>query len=249
MPSGKTHDNVNLISLSLFIFILTWLGYNSIIYSACFAVGYIFATFLFGPDLDTYSSLYKRWGLFRFIWLPYRKIFPHRSFFTHGLIVSDIIRIAYLLGWLYLIFILPTSVIEPYFIEGLEIINNNYLTLTGLAIFIIIVFYGVNNLLGNRLFNSIKKNLFRYPFGLVMTFMMVALFVYNLFPEVTFLETIKMYYEQQPLLFILLFFGVVASSIVHSLSDILVSSFKKQPIESFIFVIVLLSGVFFFINL
>jgi uncharacterized metal-binding protein len=34
--------------------------------------------------------------MLRFIWIPYRKTFHHRSFWTHSMIISDIIRIGYL---------------------------------------------------------------------------------------------------------------------------------------------------------
>ena len=50
---------------------------------------------MFGPDLDIQSRQYTRWGVFRFLGLPYRKIFRHRSRWSHGIIFGTLIRILY----------------------------------------------------------------------------------------------------------------------------------------------------------
>jgi uncharacterized metal-binding protein len=64
--------------------------------------GYLFSGLMFGPDLDIHSQQYKRWGLLRWIWLPYRRSLRHRSVFSHGLIIGTIIRLLYLGIWLVL---------------------------------------------------------------------------------------------------------------------------------------------------
>ena len=48
-------------------------------------------------DLDLNSREYRRWGLLRFLWLPYRNLVPHRSWISHGLVLGGVIRVAYLL--------------------------------------------------------------------------------------------------------------------------------------------------------
>ncbi len=53
---------------------------------------------MFGPDLDIVSRPYSRWGPMRAIWLPYRYFFPHRSRFSHGLVLGALIRVIYFLG-------------------------------------------------------------------------------------------------------------------------------------------------------
>ena len=53
--------------------------------------------FILTPDLDTYSNAYNKWGFLRIFWYPYKKVMPHRSFFTHTIILGDVIRIAYML--------------------------------------------------------------------------------------------------------------------------------------------------------
>jgi uncharacterized metal-binding protein len=50
---------------------------------------------MFGPDLDIQSRQYTRWSIFRFIWLPYRTIFRHRSRWSHGIIFGTLIRVIY----------------------------------------------------------------------------------------------------------------------------------------------------------
>ena len=62
--------------------------------------GYLFSGLMFGPDLDIYSQQYKRWGIFRWIWLPYRRSMRHRSFLSHGFLIGTVIRVIYLLTWI-----------------------------------------------------------------------------------------------------------------------------------------------------
>lgn len=64
------------------------------------ATGFLIGGLMFGPDLDIYSRQYQRWGWFRWIWLPYRKLMRHRSFWSHGPIVGTVLRLAYLGVWL-----------------------------------------------------------------------------------------------------------------------------------------------------
>lgn len=100
MPSGKTHDKINISFLIIFSALLLLIGFDSLTYSMFYVVGYLFGTFLCGPDLDIKSNMYKRWKYLKFIWWPYRKAFPHRSIWTHGFLIGDVIRMVYLLLWL-----------------------------------------------------------------------------------------------------------------------------------------------------
>ena len=97
MPSGKVHDAITLgLALPAFGagYLITGSGASSLI---C-GVAFIFGGLMFGPDLDTVSRPYSRWGPVRAIWLPYRYFFPHRSRFSHGLILGALIRVIYFLG-------------------------------------------------------------------------------------------------------------------------------------------------------
>ena len=97
MPSGKTHDRITLWLLPWIVggtYLLTNNGELTLIVAG----GFLFSGLMFGPDLDIHSIQYQRWGVLRYIWLPYRRLFSHRSFFSHGLIVGTIIRTVYLLA-------------------------------------------------------------------------------------------------------------------------------------------------------
>jgi uncharacterized metal-binding protein len=85
MPSGRTHDAITLI-LAAPTFALTYAATVNLPMSIAVAVSFIFGGFMFGPDLDTLSNQYARWGIFRLLWFPYRSVFKHRSRWSHGLI-------------------------------------------------------------------------------------------------------------------------------------------------------------------
>jgi uncharacterized metal-binding protein len=99
MPSGRTHDSITLWSLPLLAG-LTFAGTQSSSLTLVLSGSYLFSGLMFGPDLDVYSHQYKRWGLLRWIWLPYRRSMRHRSFWSHGLLAGTIVRVAYLFIWI-----------------------------------------------------------------------------------------------------------------------------------------------------
>lgn len=78
--------------------------YIGLIVSIC----YFFAGRMFSGDLDLTSRQTRRWGMFKFIWKPYQKMFSHRSKWTHGVFRGTIVRVLYLGLWLSpLLFIIP----------------------------------------------------------------------------------------------------------------------------------------------
>lgn len=105
MPSGRTHDRITLWCLP-FVTGATYLIANSlaatniltttVIVTGAFLVG----GFMLGPDLDIHSIQYKRWGLLRWIWLPYQKALKHRSILSHGPIIGTAIRVIYMSVWM-----------------------------------------------------------------------------------------------------------------------------------------------------
>lgn len=96
MPSGTTHDRITLWTLPWVASISYGLTRNGEL-TLLLAGGFLFSGLMFGPDLDIYSVQYKRWGILRFIWIPYRRLMRHRSLFSHGLIVGTCLRVLYLL--------------------------------------------------------------------------------------------------------------------------------------------------------
>lgn len=111
MPSGIVHDRIT-------IWLLPWVGgityytTRSSELTLILACGYLFSAMMFGPDLDICSLQYKRWGIIRGIWLPYRRCLPHRSLFSHGLIIGTCIRLLYLFSIIALISTLGVAIAQ-----------------------------------------------------------------------------------------------------------------------------------------
>lgn len=99
MPSGRTHDSITLWSLPL-IAAGTFERTQNASLTLILSGGYLFSGLMFGPDLDIHSQQYKRWGILRWIWLPYRRSMRHRSVLSHGFLIGTLIRILYLLSWI-----------------------------------------------------------------------------------------------------------------------------------------------------
>lgn len=97
MPSGKTHDAITFV-LAVPAFAAVYAMTLDPKLSIVMAAAFLFGGLMFGPDLDTVSKPYSRWGLFRFLWIPYRSFFKHRSRWSHGLIFGTLIRVVYFLG-------------------------------------------------------------------------------------------------------------------------------------------------------
>jgi uncharacterized metal-binding protein len=99
MPSGHTHDRITLWTLPL-VTLLAGLGTRSAAIALAVGSAYLFAGLMFGGDLDTRSHQYHRWLWLRWIWLPYRRAFRHRSIWSHGPVLGTIVRLAYVGLWL-----------------------------------------------------------------------------------------------------------------------------------------------------
>ena len=95
MASGKTHDLLA-ISSTIGSSYLLWQVTDNLNCILIFALASLFGGLMFGPDLDTKSVEYKRWGPLKFIWLPYQA-FGHRSKKTqsHDALFGPFIRILY----------------------------------------------------------------------------------------------------------------------------------------------------------
>ncbi|HYO64321.1 MAG TPA: metal-binding protein [Pyrinomonadaceae bacterium] len=94
MPSGKTHDAITLL-LAVPTFAAGWGVTGSVALAAVVTVATLFGGLMFGPDLDIQSKQYTRWGVFRFLWWPYKVAFRHRSRWSHGIIFGTLIRVVY----------------------------------------------------------------------------------------------------------------------------------------------------------
>jgi len=95
MPSGKTHDIITAVTTPI-IGIVAYTN-TTIVNMMYLTISYLFASLMFNGDLDIKSRPYRRWLFLKWIWIPYRKVFPHRSIWTHGIIIGTVIRIIYLM--------------------------------------------------------------------------------------------------------------------------------------------------------
>ena len=113
MPSGRTHDAITLV-LAAPTFGLAYGTTLNLAMSVAVTTAFVFGGFMFGPDLDTLSNQYTRWGIFRLLWFPYRSVFKHRSRWSHGLIFGTLFRVIYFLGVItlaaFLIFVAAASI-------------------------------------------------------------------------------------------------------------------------------------------
>ena len=74
------------------------------------AISIVFGGYFLSPDLDIASEPYKRWDFIRWIWIPYQKLFSHRSFWTHFPIFGSAIRILWIAPlWIPLLVILGVN--------------------------------------------------------------------------------------------------------------------------------------------
>jgi uncharacterized metal-binding protein len=113
MPSAKAHDAITVL-LAIPIFAVAWIASRDLMTASVISVASLFGGLIFGPDLDTYSKHYTRWGIFRIIWFPYRTFFKHRSRWTHGILFGTLLRTIYLMGALTVIAFLVTLISAIY---------------------------------------------------------------------------------------------------------------------------------------
>lgn len=97
MPSGRTHDAIT-IFVAAPVFAAAFAVTSSLRFSAIVTASFLFGGLMFGPDLDTASLQYSRWGPLRFLWFSYRSFFKHRSRFSHGLVFGALFRVVYFMG-------------------------------------------------------------------------------------------------------------------------------------------------------
>jgi uncharacterized metal-binding protein len=111
MPNARTHDvitvvtGVMLVPISYSILLNQGAGTEEATRNTALLVGaHLLSGIMFSPDLDIDSAIDNRWGIFYWLWRPYMWLTPHRRWFSHGLILSPLLRLLYLGGVLTLLF-------------------------------------------------------------------------------------------------------------------------------------------------
>lgn len=118
MPNYRTHDTAALVASPVVVFGASQL--TNIPNALGLGIGFLLANRYLSPDLDIDSIMNRRWGIFYLIWYPYKKIFHHRSFWTHSGPISATIRFIYLAVWLLpilFVYIPPGDVILTIYIS------------------------------------------------------------------------------------------------------------------------------------
>ena len=91
MPGHKTHDTIGVASVIPTSIATIYLGYG-IPTVVALGLGVTLATYFLSPDLDLNSRIYRRWGLLRWIWIPYQRVIHHRSWLSHSGPISATLR-------------------------------------------------------------------------------------------------------------------------------------------------------------
>lgn len=110
MPNARTHDGITIVTG----IVLAPVTYSLLLAqsqpteaalsdSLLFLGAHLLSGFMFSPDLDIDSAIDNRWGIFYWIWRPYMWLMPHRRLFSHGLIISPLLRLLYFWGVLTLL--------------------------------------------------------------------------------------------------------------------------------------------------
>ncbi|RUS52604.1 hypothetical protein QI30_17730 [Kurthia sp. 3B1D] len=224
MSSGKTHDRVNSIFITLLVLVLFFYNLINDVSILYFVLGFMVGTFYLGPDLDLRSNLYYRWGALRFIWHPYQNMLSHRSVWSHFPLISDIIRYIWI-GMMYSVFFLSPYIISKYILETMQYMNATYLLLTiGVLLYVTAT--------KKKLPKKYRKKRLHIDFGSVVLLLFILNSVYVLMNGHPFFMELKDHELVQELErlwdpFSIFFLGNVLATTLHSLLDMLSSGVKK----------------------
>jgi uncharacterized metal-binding protein len=95
MASGKNHDRAITITTPVILAAAIASGHAEVGLIA--TASYYLAGMYLSPDLDLVSRPFKRWGLLRWVWLPYQRLIPrHRHWLSHGPVIGSGVRLLYL---------------------------------------------------------------------------------------------------------------------------------------------------------
>nr|AUG32369.1 hypothetical protein PLO_373 [Paulinella longichromatophora] len=94
MSSGFNHDKYNYLwSLPFALLCSLEMGWSGfIVGGGSFLIG----GFWLSPDLDISSNPSRRWGPFKILWTPYRKLLRHRSILSHTFLLGTTSRLIYI---------------------------------------------------------------------------------------------------------------------------------------------------------
>ena len=135
----------------------------------------VFGGMMFGPDLDIQSRQYARWGPLRFLWWPYKVMLPHRSRWSHSILLGTLIRVIYFLAVATLVIAVSILVRDLYIYrtqpglgeltgafarvwEILSPIKRNYLISAFIGLWVGATSHTVSDVLGS-FFKSVRRSI------------------------------------------------------------------------------------------
>lgn len=118
MPSGRVHDAVTVITAAAAVPTVAWWCPSPDWTVTGIGIGaYLFSGLALSPDLDVRSRAYRRWGMFRFFWLPYQLLIPHRHWLSHSWLFGPLLRALYFFGILYLLLRLGLYAVDRWIVD------------------------------------------------------------------------------------------------------------------------------------
>lgn len=112
MPGSRTHDIGGALTAPVFGwgsyaagYVATGNAREAFLIGATVTAAHLVGTFYLSPDLDLDSTIYKRWGGLRWVWLPYKNLVKHRSSWSHS-VVGGLLRPLYFAGVLGIMYLL-----------------------------------------------------------------------------------------------------------------------------------------------
>ncbi len=117
MPSGRVHDAITIVTAIAAVPIAPRIDPTPDWTALGVGIGaYLFSGLALSPDLDVNSRAYRRWGVFRFFWLPYEVLIPHRSWLSHSWVLGPLLRALYFFLIMYLLLRLGMSAIDAWIV-------------------------------------------------------------------------------------------------------------------------------------
>ena len=108
MPSGRTHDAINLTSFGIIAAGYAYARAQGIVTDShplftpqaftLFSLSFLAGTFLVTPDLDLAEGnvqAKRNWGLLGLLWVPYGRMFKHRGL-SHSWFIGPLTRLVYM---------------------------------------------------------------------------------------------------------------------------------------------------------
>lgn len=165
MAKAKTHDKLIIsttpIITILFYIIVEYINVTPTYYVPLMSFTYIFGGLLLSPDLDIKSAPFTKWGIIKFIWIPYQRIVKHRSILSHGILIGTALRILYLvliIGSIFTMFT-PMTIIE-FLDKVLLLLRNN--EIYSISIFVALELSAIVHIVADKISTFSKK---KYFFG------------------------------------------------------------------------------------